>query len=158
MIRPTKPDDSGAIINLAVATGLFAVDETEALAKVLADYFSGNLDDGHLWVIDEAEGKLHGVAYYAPAPFADGTWDLLMIAVQPDCQRQGKGTALLRYVENALRVNGQRLLLVDTSGLPSYERTRAFYTKCGYKEEARIRDFYKAGDDKVVFRKALNVD
>lgn len=42
-----------------------------------------------------------------------------------------------------------------TSGLASFERTRAFYRKCGYDEEARIRDFYRAGDDKIVYRKAL---
>jgi ribosomal protein S18 acetylase RimI-like enzyme len=55
-----------------------------------------------------------------------------------------------------LTVRGARVLLVETSGLPSFERTRAFYRKCGYDEEARIRDFYKAGDDKIVYRKMLD--
>ena len=45
--------------------------------------------------------------------------------------------------------------LVETSGLPEFERARAFYRKCGYEEEARIREFYNAGEDKIVFRKAL---
>jgi hypothetical protein len=39
--------------------------------------------------------------------------------------------------------------------LPTFERTRAFYAKNGYDQEARIRDFYKSGEDKIVFRKAL---
>ena len=47
------------------------------------------------------------------------------------------------------------MLLIETSGLATFERTRAFYHALGYDEEARIREFYKAGDDKVVFRKAL---
>jgi hypothetical protein len=42
-----------------------------------------------------------------------------------------------------------------TSGLTSFERTPAFYRKCGYEEEARVREFYEAGEDKVVFRKGL---
>lgn len=42
------------------------------------------------------------------------------------------------------------------SGLDSFELTRSFYRKNGYDEEARIRDFYRAGDDKIVFRKALD--
>jgi ribosomal protein S18 acetylase RimI-like enzyme len=65
--------------------------------------------------------------------------------------------ALLRHVEQALAARGERLLLVETSGSPGFERTRAFYRKRGYEEEARIRDFYRAGEDKVVFRKALAV-
>jgi ribosomal protein S18 acetylase RimI-like enzyme len=156
MIRPTTSNDSAAIIALAVAAGMFPPNETEALGKVLADYFGGNLDDGHVWVTDDDEGELRGVAYYAPDLMADRTWYLYMIAVQPDCQGRGHGTALMRYVENALQTSGQRVLLVETSGLPSYDRTRAFYAKCGYEKEACIRDFYAVGDNKVVFRKVLN--
>lgn len=48
-----------------------------------------------------------------------------------------------------------RLLLVETSALPAFEGTRAFYRRLGYEEEARIRGFYAAGEDKVVYRKAL---
>jgi hypothetical protein len=54
-----------------------------------------------------------------------------------------------------LVARGARLLIIETSGLASFERTRAFYRALGYDEEARIREFFKAGDDKVVFRKAL---
>lgn len=158
MIRSTTPDDSATLIALAVATGLFAEDETEALNKVLADYFSGNLGAGHKWIIDEEEGKPCGVAYYAPELIADRTWYLYMIAVHPDFQRQGRGMTLVQYVENELRSNGERLLLVETSALPQYDRARAFYKKCGFEEEARIRDFYTTGDDKIVFRKVLNVN
>ncbi len=76
--------------------------------------------------------------------------------LRSDPTAQERGTELLRYVEQTvLGVRGARVLLVETSGLPLFERTRAFYCKCGYEEEARIRDFYKAGDDKIVYRKAL---
>jgi hypothetical protein len=50
MIRPTTPDDSTAVIALAVAAGMFPANETEALSKVLGDYFDGNLDDSHAWI------------------------------------------------------------------------------------------------------------
>lgn len=158
MIRPTTPDDSAALIALAVAAEMFAANETAALGKVLADYFGGKLDDGHVWVTDEEEGEPCGVAYYAPDLMADRTWYLYMIAVHPNYQRRGRGMALIEHVENELRSRGERLLLVETSSLPKYDRARTFYTKCGFEQEARIRDFYAAGDDKIVFRKALNAD
>ncbi len=96
-----------------------------------------------------------GVAYFAPEPYAYGTWNLYFIAVHPDRQGEGRGATLLRHVEQTLAARGARVLLVETSGVPNFERTRAFYRKQGYDEEARIREFYKAGDDKVIFRKAL---
>lgn len=88
----------------------------------------------------------------------DRTWNLQLIAIHPNHQGQGRGAKLLGYVEQALMMHGGRMLLVETSGLPDFERTRRFYVKCGYEEEARIRDFYATGDDKVVFRKVLNAD
>ena len=81
-----------------------------------------------------------------------------MIAVRPASQGRGRGAAMLRHVEENLRTRDQRLLLVETSGLPQYDRTRAFYVRCGYEEEARVRDYWTAGDDMVLFRKALNRD
>ncbi len=154
MIRPTTPADAAAILALAVAAGLFPADATDEVAGVLAGSLSGDLGPDHVWVTDDDGGPV-GVAYTAPERMTDGTWNLYMIAVRPDRQRQGRGTALVRHVETALAARGVRVLLVETSGLESFERTRAFYRECGYDEEARIRDFYKAGDDKVVFRKAL---
>ncbi|MGB3294912.1 MAG: GNAT family N-acetyltransferase, partial [Phormidesmis sp.] len=70
---------------------------------------------------------------------------------------KGRGTELLQYVETDLRDCDQRLILIETSGVGSFEPTRTFYRKNGYDEEARIRDFYNKGDDKIVFRKALEL-
>jgi hypothetical protein len=47
-------------------------------------------------------------------------------------------------------------LIADTSGTDDFAPTRAFYRKNGYAEEARIRDFWAKGDDKVVFWTALS--
>jgi ribosomal protein S18 acetylase RimI-like enzyme len=154
MIRPIAPDDTTALIALAEATGLFGPHETEELALMLADHFSGETNSHDIWITDDDDG-LVGVAYVAPERMTEGTWNLYLIAVHPDRQRQGRGAALLAHVEQMLAQRGERVLLVETSGLESFEYVRAFYRKSGYDEEARIREFYKAGEDKIVFRKAL---
>jgi ribosomal protein S18 acetylase RimI-like enzyme len=120
---------------------------------MLAGYFNGDTSEDFWLTIDE--GGLLAVAYYVPEQMTQGTWNLLLIAVHPARQGQGRGLALLHHIEQALVERGARLLLVETSGLPSFERQRDFYRKCGYNEEARIRDFYQAGEGKIVFRKAL---
>ncbi len=154
MIRPTTPDDTTALIAIADEIG-FQPNELEELSEMLADYFGGDSDSEHFWITDDHNGPV-GVAYCEPERMTNRTWNLQLIAIRPDHQGQGRGATLLRYVEQTLTVRGGRMLLVETSGLPGFERTRAFYAKCGYEEEARIRDFYAAGDDKVVFRKVLN--
>lgn len=153
MIRPTTSDDRTALIAIADAIG-FQPNELEALSEMLADYFSGDSNSDHFWLTDDDNGPV-GVAYCEPERMTNQTWNLQLIAVRPDRQGQGRGAALLHYVEQTLTVRGGRILLVETSGLPGFERTRAFYAKCGYEEEARIRDFYTVGDDKIVYRKVL---
>ena len=153
-IRPARPDDKAALLALAGATGLFQAHELGELEAMLSAYFDGSPDSEHRWIVDDDDG-LQGAAYYAPEMMAEGTWNLYFIGVQPESQGQGRGAALLRHVEGDLRADGMRLLLVETSGADSFELTRRFYRQNGYEEEARIRDFYRAGDDKIVFRKAL---
>ncbi len=156
MIRPSTPDDTIALIAIADEIG-FQPNELEELSEMLSDYFSGDSDSDRFWLTDD-DNEPVGVAYCEPERMTNRTWNLQLIAIRPDRQGQGRGATLLRYVEQTLTARGGRMLLVETSGLPDFERTRAFYRKCGYEEEARIRDFYAAGDDKVVFRKVLNAD
>ncbi|MGD1875473.1 MAG: GNAT family N-acetyltransferase [Mastigocoleus sp.] len=153
-IRPAKPDDVDVIINLADAIGLFEGDELEELSGMLAGYFDGSLGEGHSWIVCEDDGVV-GVAYFAPEQYAYGVYNLYFIAVHPKHQGKGYGSAILNHVEQTLISLGERLLLVETSGLPNFQKTRKFYYKQGYEEEAKIRDYYKPGDDKIIFRKAL---
>ena len=44
MIRPTIPDDTPALLDLAVATGLFQRDQLDFPRGMLADYFAGEGD------------------------------------------------------------------------------------------------------------------
>lgn len=140
----------GAVVDLVVAAGMFAPDESDVVAQLLA---ASPEDD--VCLVDERGERLVGVAYYRPKGPADRVWDLTMIAVAPDLQGTGRGRALLRRVEDDLRARGQRLLLVDTSGTAQYDRTREFYVRCGYTDVARVPDYWSDGDDLVVFVKRL---
>lgn len=155
MIRPTIPDDTTALIALADATGLFSPSELELLHQMLSDSLGEDSNIKPFWITDDDHGPV-GVVYCEPELMTDGTWNLQLLAIHPNYQGQGRGMKLLRYLEQALTLRGGRMLIVETSGLPAFERTRRFYVKCGYNEEARIRDFYGIGDDKIVFRKVLN--
>jgi ribosomal protein S18 acetylase RimI-like enzyme len=77
------------------------------------------------------------------------------MAVDPELQGSGIGTALLQEMERRL-AGIARLIVVETAGKPEYAGTRAFYQARGYTPIATIPDFYAPGDDQVVFVKAVN--
>lgn len=156
-IRAATQKDTEALMSLCKAIGLFQPNELEELSAMLSSYFAGNLQGEHKWLVDDENGQLVSVAYYAEESFAYRVFNLLLIGVHPDYQREGRGSQLLRYVEEELTAKDIRILIVETSGLKSFAGTRAFYLKNEYDEEARIREFYKPGEDKIVFRKALNI-
>ncbi|KAM3094254.1 GNAT family N-acetyltransferase [Phormidesmis sp. 146-35] len=155
MIRPITPDDAGELISLAKEIGLFSPDELEELRQMLTDSLGKKGDAHPFWITDDDDG-LVGLAYCEPERMTSGTWNLQLIAVHPTHQKQGRGGKLLRFVEETLAGRGARVLLVETMGTPDFEHVRAFYRKNGYDEEARIREFYAEGADKIVFRKALS--
>ncbi|HEX8627402.1 MAG TPA: GNAT family N-acetyltransferase [Catenuloplanes sp.] len=155
MIRAIAPEDASDVVGLAVSAELFPSEEAGIVRQMMTDYFATRAADGHACLVDEHDGRLVAVAYYEPLPATDRTWELTMIGVDRDHHRHGRGTRLLQRVETALREHGQRLLLIETSALPAFDRARAFYLACGYDEEARVRDYYRTGDDMVLFRKAL---
>jgi ribosomal protein S18 acetylase RimI-like enzyme len=85
----------------------------------------------------------------------DRTWYLWWIVVSKQIQARGVGGEMLRQVEQDLRSQQCRLLLLETSSLPLYEPTRQFYLKKGYDILAVLTDYYADGHDMVVFRKRL---
>jgi ribosomal protein S18 acetylase RimI-like enzyme len=136
---------------------MFPPEARSFVEEMMASYFDAGRASGHACIVDEQDGRVVGVAYYQPKTAADRVWDLTMIAVQPALQGRGRGAALLAQVEQDLRGQDQRLLLVETSASAQYDLARRFYGKNGYDEEARIRDYWEDGDDLVLFRKALPV-
>jgi len=150
LIRPIVRADLPTLKRVIASTDLFPPNMLEGMVE---GYLNG-ASDAVVW-LTFANPDPAAIAYAAPEPMTEGCWNLYLIAVHSDHHGQGIGQALMRYVEEALAVEGVRVLLVETSGLPEMARTRLFYSQCGYEEEARIRDFYQDGDDKIVFRKAL---
>lgn len=155
MLRPTSPADTEALIQLTAGTGFFKPMELDALREVLDDYHDTNRDLGHRSLVWEEGGRILGYVYHAPTPMTDRTWYLYWIAVANDQQGRGLGRKLLESVEQDIRGQDGRLLLIETSSTPRYDPTRAFYLKRGYTQVANIPDFYSDGDGLVVYAKRL---
>jgi ribosomal protein S18 acetylase RimI-like enzyme len=150
-IRPTTSLDMPALQRVLEGTGIFPADLLPGMA---AGFLSG--EAGHeIWLSCETDGEAIGFCFAAAEQLADGAWNMLAIAVLPEKQGRGAGAALLAALEAMLKEREQRILIADTSGLAAFARTRSFYRSNGYAEEARIRDFWADGDDKITFWKSL---
>jgi len=108
-----------------------------------------------IWFVYEESDEILSFGFCEPERMTDGTWNLLAIGVEPSKQGKGIGAKMMAHLEAMLASRGERVLLVETMGTPELARTREFYRKNEYAEEARIREFYEAGADKVVFWKKL---
>jgi ribosomal protein S18 acetylase RimI-like enzyme len=71
-------------------------------------------------------------------------------------QRQGVGGMLQRQVEASARAGGGRRLVLETSGRADYDAARRFYERVGYVQTGFIADFYRPGDDCVIYVKTLD--
>lgn len=150
-IRATESEDLPALQEVLDGTELFP---SQMLPEMI-DGFLSNATTTELWLTCELDGKAVGFCYAAPEQLAEGTINMLAIAVLPSIQGRGVGRALVLKLESLLSERGQRIMIADTSGTDAFSQTREFYRKNGYTEEARIRDFWAPGDDKVVFWKSL---
>jgi len=95
-----------------------------------------------------------GWVCFGPTPCTLGTFDIYWIGVAPAWQGRGIGRVLTDFAEQAISERGGRLMVVETSSRETYLPTRRFYEALGYREAARIADFYGPGDDKVILLKA----
>jgi ribosomal protein S18 acetylase RimI-like enzyme len=143
-------NDLPGVSSILDGTGLFP---TEMLADMAEPYLSEA--EPHIWLVALSSTDVLGFAYCEPERMTDGTYNLLAIAVDPTRQNGGIGQRLVAAVEQVTKAMKARVLLVETSSLTEYQRTRSFYDQLGFDREAVIREFYAKGEDKVIFWKHL---
>ncbi len=156
MITIATSEDGSQIHAINANTAVFSREEVETVDELWVEYQSlGSERSGYYFIVERQDERVLGYACYGPRALTDRTYDLYWIAVSPDARHAGVGRSLLCATEESIRKLGGRLLIVETSGLPQYEPTRAFYHATGYAREATLKDFYKDGDDLVIFTKHL---
>ena len=90
-------------------------------------------EDIHV-IVAEQEGNLVGFAAMSFHP-EDFLGQIYMIGVDPDCQQQGIGTALIEEGIKIIKLKGFSLAMIETGGDPGHAAARRTYEKMGF-------DFY----------------
>jgi ribosomal protein S18 acetylase RimI-like enzyme len=155
IVRQLLNADRDAVAGMLRSCGAFTAEEVGVALQLIDEGLAGGLDGEYLLFAAVSEAEVCGYVCIGQTPMTASTWHLYWICVAPRFQGTGAGQALQRYVEDFIRSKGGERLMLETSSQPGYERTHRFYQKCGYREMARIPDFYKANDDCVIYCKVL---
>jgi ribosomal protein S18 acetylase RimI-like enzyme len=155
IVREARPADRDEIGEALISCGAFTEEEVRVALEILNIGILGGLAGDYPVFAAEVHGAVGGYVCVGSTPLTAATWHLFWICIHPSMQRQGVGRALQEYVESFVRSRGGERLVLETSGKASYQRARNFYQAAGYLEVGRIRDFYRHGDDCVMYCKTL---
>jgi len=156
-IRPMTERDKPAVMAMLRDTPEFKPVEVEVAGELIDAFLDDGLSLGYCLLVGEVDATVAGYICYGPTPITTGTWDVYWMAVSAKAQRHGVGKALLAATEADIKNTGGRLILIETSSKPGYEKAQRFYAKQGYDLVSRITDFYEPGDDKLTYLKRVDI-
>jgi ribosomal protein S18 acetylase RimI-like enzyme len=149
------PADRQAVRNLVDRTGFFHSDEIDIAVELVEARLADGVASSYEFIFVDSAESLLGYACYGAIPCTAASFDLYWIAVDPRFQRHGIGRMLIEAVERQVAAKGGERIYIDTSGRDQYQPTRAFYERSGFHCEARLKDFYSPGDDRLIYAKRL---
>jgi ribosomal protein S18 acetylase RimI-like enzyme len=156
IVREAQPADRNAIHEALIACGAFTEEEIRVALEILDLGLVGGPEGDYPVFVAEADGRICGYVCLGRTPLTVSTWHLYWICVHPAAKRTGIGRALQEYAEFFVRSRGGQRVVLETSGKSNYSPAHAFYRRAGYTVVGRIPDFYKPGDDCLVYCKTLS--
>lgn len=153
IVRPARAQDRDAIKEMLGACGAFTAEEVTVALELFDE---GRASDASysLFVADHS-GRVRGYVCLGRAALTQHSWYLYWICVHPTVQSQGIGHALQRHSEAFVRAQRGHRLVLETSGRPDYDQARRFYDTEGYAQAGRIANFYRPGDDCLIYVKEI---
>jgi GNAT superfamily N-acetyltransferase len=150
------PADKPAVMDLIKTTDMFTPAEIEVAEELIDDYLlKPDQKDYRVVIVETGDGGVGGYLTWGPTPLAEGVYDLYWMAVSAKEQGRGLGKELVRWLEQTVARLDGRMIIIETAGQPKYRPTREFYLRLEYKEVARVPDFYKPGDDRIIYTKYM---
>lgn len=151
-IRATDPADIRRIVE---SSGYFSRAEVEIAIELADERIARGDASGYHFLFADGPSGLMGYTCFGPVPATESSYDLYWIAVDEPLRGSGLGRSLLERSERIVEAMGGRRLYIETSSREQYASTQGFYTRCGYRREAFLENFYSEGDGKLIYVKTL---
>jgi ribosomal protein S18 acetylase RimI-like enzyme len=159
VIRPLVAADRSGVFRILEGAGNFTPEEVATALELIDEWLDLGEHSGYLTYVLESEGEeskeVLGYVSFGPTPLTESTYDLYWIAVDKSKHRGGVGKRLMKFTEEETLRRGGQMLLIETSSQETYGGTIQFYERTGYELVGKIPEYYKPGDDKLIFAKSL---
>jgi ribosomal protein S18 acetylase RimI-like enzyme len=158
-IRSLLPADRGQLIDILSQGAGFRSEEIACAIELVDDALAPadeDKDGYEVRVAVEDDGdRVLGYACFGATPMTAAAYDLYWLVVAEAARGRGIGATLCAAVGDELKQRGARVIRVETSSLEGQGGARRFYEKTGFRLAGAIADFYRDGDDLLVFAKVL---
>ena len=154
-VRPFRHTDREKVLEALRASGVFSDEELRVALEVIDTGLDTGLDGDYPLFVADVDGHARGYVCVGRTPLTRGTWHLYWICVHPASQGLGIGHRLQDEAERFVQARGGERILLETSSTPGYAAARAFYERAGYTIVGRVADFYRPGDDCVMYCKVF---
>ena len=150
-----EQSDIKRVWEIIKSTNFFYDDEVEIASELVAERYNDGESTGYYFVFADLDGVTVAYSCFGPITMSTTSFDLYWIATHNDFRGKGIGKKVLEETCRIAKEMGCVILIAETSGLPHYEPTRAFYISNKFDLEASLKDFYTMGDDKLFYTKRI---
>lgn len=154
-VLPSDPDNIKKLVEKAC---VFSEEEIRVAGELAQDFLAQGESSGYHFLFLEEANTIIAYTCYGMIPLTDMRFDLYWIVVDPAYQKQKFGIEILQRTENLITNLQGVSVYAETSGRSDYLPAQNFYRRNGYEQIAVFKDFYKAGDDKLVFQKKISFE
>jgi len=148
-IRKVTASDARAIKNILKITPEFNKGDYLTCMECLDAYYDGL--PNYAFICAEEAGHIIGFICFDKCEIAKDVYEVYWIVVTEESRRKGVAKILHDSFLDFVRRKHARAVFIETESCQAYASAQRFYEKCGYKEVARVKDFYDIGNDKVIY-------
>ncbi len=150
------PDDVEKILSMIAASGLFSPSEMVSAESLAWDsaYGDGNGPDTFLKAIvnDNGQETIVGFICFGPIPNWPSNYELYALAVEPEFQRMGIGSALISAMNQIVYSDGGNRIYLETKTDRAFETARHFCEANDFIHENRYIKQFIPENGAMVYR------
>ncbi|HWM86635.1 MAG TPA: GNAT family N-acetyltransferase [Kofleriaceae bacterium] len=154
-IRALRPDDRPYLLEALRSDRTFTEEEVAVALELIDNALDNGQHDYSVRVADLESRPAAGYICFGRTPMTAATYDLYWVVTHAQARGRGVASTLVRSMEDELRRMRARSIRVETSLKEAYGAARGLYDRLGYPILARFPDFYRPGDDLIVYYKRL---